>query len=68
MFIAIDLEGICGVVAERDVDRDGFAAAAARLHMAADLDAVLDGCLAAGAAEIVVCDAHDDGRNLDASK
>jgi D-amino peptidase len=67
VFIAIDLEGICGVVAERDVDRDGFAAAAARVHMAADLDAVVDGCLAADAAEIVVCDAHDDGRNLDAS-
>jgi D-amino peptidase len=66
VFIAIDLEGICGVVAERDVDRDGSAAAAARAHMAADLDAVVEGCLAADASEIVVCDAHDDGRNLDA--
>ena len=67
VFIAIDLEGISGVVAERDVDRDGSAAVAARVNMAADLDAVVEGCLAAGAAEIVVCDAHDDGRNLDAS-
>jgi D-amino peptidase len=33
--------------------------------MRADLDAVLDGCAAAGAGEVVVCDAHDDGRNLD---
>ena len=34
-------------------------------HMRADLDAVLDGCVAAGADEIVVCDAHDDGRSLE---
>jgi D-amino peptidase len=33
--------------------------------MRADLDAVLAGCAAAGADEVVVCDAHDDGRNLD---
>jgi D-amino peptidase len=66
VFVAIDLEGICGVVAERDVDRDGAAADAARAHMAADLDAVVEGCLAADVSEIVVCDAHDDGRNLDA--
>ncbi len=67
LFIAVDLEGICGVVAERDADRDGPAAARARVHMRADLDAVLAGCFAAGAGEVVVCDAHDDGRNLDAA-
>ena len=67
VFLAIDLAGICGVVAERDVDPDGSAAVAARVHMRADLDAVVGGCLAAGASEIVVCDAHDDGRNLDAA-
>jgi D-amino peptidase len=66
VFIAIDLEGICGVVAERDADRDGPAAATARVSMAADLDVVVEGCLAAGATEVVVCDAHDDGRNLGA--
>ena len=65
LFIAIDLEGICGVVSEADADRDGPPAKRARAHMRADLDAVLDGCAAAGADRIVVCDAHDDGRNLD---
>ncbi|MBE0527734.1 MAG: M55 family metallopeptidase [Thermoleophilia bacterium] len=65
LFIAIDLEGISGVVAEADADREGAAAQRARVHMRADLDAVLEGCAAAGAGEIVVCDAHDDGRNLD---
>lgn len=67
LFIAIDLEGITGVVSERDTNREGPAAAAAREHMRADLDAVLEGCFAAGADEVVVCDAHDDGRNLDAA-
>jgi D-amino peptidase len=65
LFVAIDLEGITGVVSENDTARVGPAAERARRHMRADLDAVLEGCLAAGAREIVVCDAHDDGRNLD---
>jgi D-amino peptidase len=65
LFIAIDLEGICGVVSEADTGREGAAAQRARAHMRADLDAVLAGCVAAGAGEVVVCDAHDDGRNLD---
>jgi len=67
LFIAIDLEGICGVVAEADTAREGAAAQRARAHMRADLDAVLQGCAAGGADEVVVCDAHDDGRNLDPS-
>jgi D-amino peptidase len=67
LFIAIDLEGISGVVAEADADREGAAAQRARAHMRADLDAVLDGCAAAGADQVVDCDAHDDGRNLDPS-
>ena len=65
LFIAVDLEGISGVVSEADTDREGAAAKRARGHMRADLDAALDGCTAAGADRIVVCDAHDDGRNLD---
>jgi D-amino peptidase len=67
LFVAIDLEGITGVVSERDTSRQGSAAKTARDHMRADLDAVLEGCFAAGAHEVVVCDAHDDGRNLDAA-
>jgi len=66
LFIAIDLEGISGVVSEADTEREGAAAQRARAHMRADLDAVLSGCEAAGAGEVVVCDAHDHGRNLDA--
>ncbi len=67
LFIAIDLEGISGVVTEADTAREGAAAERARVHMRADLDAVLEGCAAAGARDVVICDAHDDGRNLDPS-
>jgi D-amino peptidase len=65
LFIAIDLEGISGVVTEADTAREGGAAQRSRAHMRADLDAVLEGCAAAGADEVVVCDAHDDGRSLE---
>jgi len=64
LFIAVDLEGVSGVVSEADTDRSGPAAERARRLMRADLDAVLAGCLAAGAEDVVVCDAHDHGRNL----
>jgi D-amino peptidase len=67
LFIAIDLEGISGVVSQADTAREGAAAERARAHMRADLDAVLDGCAAAGVRDVVICDAHDDGRNLDPS-
>jgi D-amino peptidase len=67
LFIAIDLEGISGVVSEADTAREGAPAKLARAHMRADLDAVLEGCAAVGAREVVICDAHDDGRNLDPS-
>jgi len=65
VFIAVDREGISGVVSEADTDREGRAAEAARERMRGDLDAALAGCLAAGVREAVVCDAHDDGRSLD---
>lgn len=64
-FIAVDLEGVCGVVHESDTDPAGRGYARARAAMLADLQAALDGCRAAGADEIVVCDAHNDGGNLD---
>jgi D-amino peptidase len=65
VFIAVDLEGVCGVVHETDTDPAGRGYPRARTAMLADLQAVLDGCRVAGADEIVVCDAHNDGGNLD---
>lgn len=65
VFVAVDLEGACGVVHEWDTDPSGRGYARARAAMQADALAALDGCHAAGVREAVVCDAHNDGGNLD---
>ncbi len=65
VFVAVDLEGACGVVHEWETDPSGRGYARARAAMQADALAALDGCRAAGAGEVVVCDAHNDGGNLD---
>jgi len=64
VFISIDLEGITGVCMEAHTTMGTPQYAEACELMRADLDAALEGCLTAGATEIVVCDAHDQGINL----
>jgi D-amino peptidase len=66
VFISIDMEGVSGICTEPQTDRTGDAYGEACTLMRADLDAAVGGCLAAGATEIVVCDAHDSGSNLSA--
>jgi D-amino peptidase len=67
VFVSIDLEGCTGVVTEDQTEPGRPAWEGARRLMRADLDAVIDGCRAGGAGEIVVCDAHDRGANLSAA-
>jgi len=64
VFISIDLEGITGVCRPLQTEHGTDDWQAARRLMRGDLDAVLDGCFAAGAEQVVVCDAHDHGDNL----
>ncbi len=64
LFVSIDLEGCTGVVAEDQIESGRPAYEGARRLMQGDLDAVIEGCLAGGADEIVVCDGHDRGANL----
>ncbi len=64
VFIAVDLEGITGVALEAQTDPAEPSYTDARRWMREDLDAALDGCIAAGAEAIAVCDAHDMGSNL----
>ena len=65
VFVAVDLEGVCGVTHEWETDPSERGYARARAAMLADLLAAVDGCHDAGADDIVVCDAHNDGGNLD---
>jgi D-amino peptidase len=64
VFISIDLEGISGVYSEEQTDPGDRSYVRDVDLMRADLDAALAGCVAAGADEVVVCDAHDLGSNL----
>ena len=61
LFVSIDLEGCTGVVTEDQTEPGRPAWEGARRLMRADLDAVIEGCRAGGAGEIVVCDAHGRG-------
>jgi D-amino peptidase len=64
VFISIDLEGITGICLEAQTTMGTPEYHEAVQSMRADLDAAIDGCVEAGATEIVVCDAHDRGANL----
>ena len=65
VFISIDLEGVSGVCQLDQIEHGTDEWQGARRLMRGDLDAVVAGCLEGGADEIVVCDAHDHGDNLE---
>ena len=65
VFISIDLEGVSGVCQLAQIEHGTSEWQDARRLMRGDLDAVIAGCLEGGADEIVICDAHDHGDNLE---
>ena len=65
VFISIDLEGCSGICHSRQTVPGEASYVAARRLMRADLEAVLEGCRAAGVERAVVCDAHARGANLE---
>ena len=66
VFLSVDMEGICGVVGEKETDpENGGDAYRANCHrMTAEANAAIQGCLKAGAAEILVADSHWNFDNL----
>ena len=64
VFISVDMEGIWGVVHSEQVSSGSADYGAARRWMAEDVNAVIEGLLQAGAAEIVVNDSHGSMRNI----
>ncbi len=64
VFISVDMEGIWGVVHGDQTSAGGGDYGAARRWMAADVNAVVEGLLEAGAGEIVVNDSHGSMRNI----
>jgi len=67
VYIAVDLEGISGVYYWAQADKRNPTHPAfqeARALMMGDIEAVIEGCIAAGATEIIVRDGHGGGKNL----
>ena len=64
IFISVDMEGITGVANWEDVMRDGKDYDYFRKIMTREVNAAIEGALAAGATEIVVRDSHGSARNL----
>jgi len=65
VFISVDMEGICGVVAVEQTTPGNPEYVAAKKWMADDANAAIDGAFRAGASEVVVNDSHGSQRNID---
>jgi D-amino peptidase len=64
IYISVDMEGVTGLVDAEDVQPGGRDYERGRSMMAEDVNAAVRGALAAGAADILVNDAHGPMRNL----
>jgi D-amino peptidase len=64
VFLSSDMEGTAGVVDWDQCIGDGPEAAAGRRLLLAEVNAAIEGALAAGATEVVVNDSHSTMRNL----
>ncbi|KPK60656.1 MAG: hypothetical protein AMS21_09395 [Gemmatimonas sp. SG8_38_2] len=58
------MEGVVGVVTADQLGPSGFEYAKARELMTAEVNAAIEGALAAGATEIVISDSHGNGENI----
>src|SRR5207245_968213 len=65
-FISIDMEGICGVVREIETDpsKGGEAYQQSRHLMTQEANAAIEGCMKAGATEVLIADSHWNFDNL----
>lgn len=60
----VDMEGMAGLAHEDQAEAKGVDFARMRQLLTNEVQAAVDGAKAGGAKEIVICDAHDTGRNL----
>lgn len=64
IYISADMEGVVGVVTNEQLGPQGFEYARFREFMTNEVNAAIEGAIAAGANEIVVSDSHGNGQNL----
>ena len=66
VFLSADMEGTCGIVSWPETERTTpFDYSPAQKQMTREVAAACRGALSAGAAEVLVKDAHDSARNVD---
>jgi D-amino peptidase len=64
IYISADMEGVVGVVTGEQLGPQGFEYQRFREFMTQEVNAAIEGALAAGATQIVVSDSHGNGQNL----
>ena len=64
IYISADMEGITGVVTGEQLGPTGFEYARFREFMTQEVNAAIEGAMAAGATDIVISDSHGNGQNL----
>ncbi len=64
VFISVDMEGVTGVTCWDDVDPSKPAYGRFRVQMTAEVNAAVEGALAAGASAVLVNDSHATMRNV----
>lgn len=64
VWISVDLEGVSGVVLQRQIKDQGPEYEAARKLMTLEANAAVEGALAGGASEVVVNDSHSHMQNI----
>lgn len=64
IYISADMEGVVGVVTSDQLGPTGFEYARFREFMTNEVNAAIEGAMAAGATEIVISDSHGNGQNL----
>jgi len=64
IYISSDIEGTCGIAHWDETDQDKSAYSQFQQQMSREVAAACEGCLAAGAEQILVRDAHDSARNI----
>jgi D-amino peptidase len=64
VFISVDMEGVTGVVNWEEVSRSGKDYDYFREIMTREVNAAIEGAMAAGATDIVVRDSHGSARNI----
>src|SRR6185295_9037856 len=64
IYISADMEGVVGVVTNEQLGPQGFEYQRFREFMTQEVNAAIEGAVAAGATEIVISDSHGNGQNL----